>query len=179
MANGHVYPQADQNSWGSTYAQRPLLFHNQLGKKFDLVPAVEGSGLAVVIPARGAAFGDLFNDGRIDAVINVLDGVPVLLRNVNPDRHHWVELSLVGGAKSPRDAVGAAVYLTAGGLRQRADVLSGGSFVSSNDPRVHFGLGDAGKVDAVEIHWPSGLKEKLILPGVDKIFTVEEGKGIR
>jgi hypothetical protein len=168
----------DQNNWGTTYAERPLLFHNQLGKKFDLVPAVEGTGLALVIPARGAAFGDLFNDGRIDAVINNIDSVPVLLRNVNPDHHHWVELSLIGGAKSPRDAVGATVYLTAGGMRQRGDVLSGGSFVSSNDPRVHFGLADADKVDAVEIHWPSGLKEKVNLPGVDRIFTVEEGKGI-
>src|SRR5271168_3290733 len=178
VVNGHVYPQVDQNNWGSTYAERPLLFHNQLGKKFDLVPAVEGTGLALVIPARGAAFGDLFNDGRIDVVINNIDSVPTLLRNVNPDKHHWVELSLVGGPKSPRDAVGATVYLTAGGIRQRGDVLSGGSFVSSNDPRVHFGLGDANKVDEVEIHWPSGLKEKVNLPGVDKIFTVEEGKGV-
>jgi hypothetical protein len=70
------------------------------------------------------------------------------------------------------------VYLTAGGIKQRGDVLSGGSFVSSNDPRVHFGLGDADKVDAVEIHWPSGFKEKVILPGVDKIFSIEEGKGV-
>ena len=154
------------------------MFHNLQGKKFDLMPPVEGSGLALVIPARGAAFGDLFNDGRIDVVINNMDSVPALLRNVNPDHHHWVELRLVGGAKSPRDAVGAAVYLTAGGLRQRGDVLSGGSFVSSNDPRVHFGLGDSDKVEAVEIHWPSGLKEKVNLPGVDKIFTVEEGKGV-
>ena len=107
-----------------------------------------------------------------------MDSAPTLLRNVDPDHHHWVELSLIGGAKSPRDAVGATVYLTAGGLRQRGDVLSGGSFVSSNDPRVHFGLGDSDKVDAVEIHWPSGLKEKVNLPGVDKIFTVEEGKGV-
>ena len=178
IANGHVYPMVDQNNWGTTYAERPLLFHNQQGKKFDLVPAVEGTGLALVIPARGAAFGDLFNDGRIDVVINNMDSVPALLRNVNPDQHHWVELSLIGGPKSPRDAVGATVYLTAGGMRQRGDVLSGGSFVSSNDPRVHFGLGDADKVDAVEIHWPSGLKEKVNLPGVDKIFTVEEGKGV-
>ncbi len=150
LVNGHVYPMVDQNNWGTTYAERPLLFHNQLGKKFDLVPAVEGTGLALVMPARGAAFGDLFNDGRIDAVINNIDSVPVLLRNVNPDHHHWVELSLIGGPKSPRDAVGATVYLTAAGMRQRGDVLSGGSFVSSNDPRVHFGLGDADKVDAVE-----------------------------
>jgi hypothetical protein len=89
-----------------------------------------------------------------------------------------VELSLTGGPKSPKDAVGAAVYLTAAGIKQRGDVLSGGSFVSNNDPRVHFGLGAADKVDAVEIHWPSGLKEKVNLPGVDKIFSIEEGKGI-
>src|SRR5580700_6247041 len=178
VVNGHVYQAVDQNNWGSTYAERPLLFHNQLGKKFDLVPAVEGTGLAVVIPGRGAAFGDLFNDGRIDVVINNMDSVPVLLRNVNPDHHHWVELSLTGGAKSPRDAVGATVYVTAGGIKQRGDVLSGGSFISSNDQRVHFGLGDADRVDAVEVHWPSGLKEKVKLAGVDRIFTLEEGKGV-
>jgi hypothetical protein len=107
-----------------------------------------------------------------------MDGVPVLLRNVNPDYHHWVELKLIGGAKSPRDAVGATVYLTAGGIRQRGDVLSGGSYLSSNDMRVHFGLGDADKVDAVEIHWPSGQVEKLNLTAADCIFTVEEGKGV-
>ncbi len=101
------------------------------------------------------------------------------MRNVDADHHHWVELGLVGGPKSPRDAVGTAVYLTAGGLRQRGDVLSGGSFVSSNDQRVHFGIGAADKVDAVEIHWPSGVIEKVVLPGVDKIFTVEEGKGVK
>jgi hypothetical protein len=176
--NGHVYPLVDQNNWGTTYAERPLLFRNQLGKKFELVPPVEGTGLALVIPARGAAFGDLFNDGRIDVVINNMDLPPSLLRNVNRDKHHWVELSLVGGLKSPRDAVGATVYVTAGGVKQREDVLSGGSYISSNDQRVHFGLGDADKIDAVEIHWPSGQKENLILPGVDKIFTVEEGKGV-
>ncbi len=177
-ANGHVYPVVDQNNWGTSYAERPLLFHNQQGKKFDLQPAVEGTGLALVIPARGAAVGDLFNDGRIDVVINNMDSVPTLLQNVNPDHHHWVELSLVGGAKSPRDAVGATVYLTAAGLRHREDVMSSGSYVSSNDQRLHFGLGDADHVESVEIHWPSGLKEKVSLPAVDKIFTVEEGKGV-
>jgi hypothetical protein len=74
--------------------------------------------------------------------------------------------------------VGATVYLTAAGLRQRGDVLSGGSYLSSNDMRVHFGLGDANNVDAVEIHWPSGYVEKLKLPSVDRIFTLREGKGI-
>jgi enediyne biosynthesis protein E4 len=179
MINGHVYPQVDQHDWGTTFAQRPLLYRNLEGKKFELVPAVEGTGLAEVFPGRGAAFGDLFNDGKIDVVINVIDHHPVLLRNVSNDGHHWVELKLVGGPKSPRDAVGAAVYLTANGMRQRGDVLSGGSYMSSNDPRVHFGLGDATRVDLVEIHWPSGNVEKIKLPSVDRIFTIEEGKGIR
>jgi hypothetical protein len=179
IANGHVYPQVDQHpDWGMSYAQRPLLFHNQGNGTFALVPAVQGTGLAEVSVGRGAAFGDLFNDGKIDVVINNLDGVPSLLRNVNPDHHHWVEVQLVGGPGSPRDAVGATVYLAAGGLRQREDVLSGGSYLSSNDMRVHFGLGDAKTVSAVEIHWPSGNVEKLRLPAVDRIFTIDEGKGV-
>lgn len=179
IVNGEVYPQVDQHpEWGLSYAQRPLLFRNLHDGKFALVPAVEGTGLAEVSVGRGAAFGDLFNDGKIDVVINNIDGPPVLLRNVYPDHHHWVELKLIGGPKSPRDAVGATVYVTAGDLRQRGDVLSGGSYLSSNDMRVHFGLGDASAVSSVEIHWPSGHIERLHLPSVDRIFTVTEGKGI-
>lgn len=108
--NGHVYPQVDGHaSWGTTFAQRPLLFHNvpeegTKRRRFEYVPAVQDTGLAVVISARGAAFGDLFNDGKVDAVINPVDGPAVLRRNVNPDHHHWVEIKLVGGPKSPRDA---------------------------------------------------------------------------
>jgi enediyne biosynthesis protein E4 len=178
MVNGHVYPGVDKQDWGTTFAQRPLLFHNEQGKKFTLVPAVEGTGLAIVAPSRGAAFGDLFNDGKIDVVINPLDGPAILLRNVNPDHHHWVELKLVGGPKGPRDAIGATVYLTAGGIRQRGDVLSGGSYMSSNDQRVHFGLGDATTIDKLEIHWPGGAIENVHLPAVDRIFTIEQGKGV-
>jgi hypothetical protein len=179
LVNGHVYPQVDQHDWGTSYAQRPLLFHNiNKGQKFEEIPPVLGTGLAEVIPGRGAAFGDLFNDGKIDVVINCMDHVPALMRNVNPDHHHWVGLKLIGGPKSPRDAVGATVYLTAGGLRQRADVLSGGSYESSNDQRPHFGLGDATSIDAVEIRWPSGLVEPVTLPSVDRFFVIEEGKGV-
>jgi len=175
MADGHVYPQADKYAWGTTFAQRPLLFHNLAGKKFEPVPAVQGTGLADVIAGRGMAVGDLFNNGKLDAVINVIDGHPVLLRNVNPDRNHWIELKLVGGPKSPRDAVGAAVYLTAGGIKQRGDVISGGSYLSSNDPRVHFGLGAATKIDAIEVHWPSGAVEHFTVQGIDRIVTLKEG----
>jgi hypothetical protein len=179
IVNGHVYPQVDQHpDWGMSYAQRPLLFRNQGNGKFDLVPAVEGTGLAVVGVGRGAAFGDIFNDGKIDVIINNMDGVPALLRNVNPDHHQWVELRLIGGPKSPRDAVGATVYLTANGMRQRGDVLSGGSYLSSNDMRVHFGLGDATDAGTAEIHWPSGAKEIVKLPAVGRIYDITEGRGI-
>jgi hypothetical protein len=176
---GHVYPQVDQHNWGTSFAERPVLFHNQdHGKKFEVMPAVKGTGLADVIPARGAAFGDLFNDGKIDVVINCLDHAPVLLRNVSDEHNHWVGLMLIGGAKSPRDAVGSTVYVTAGGLRQRGDVMSGGSFESSNDFRLHFGLGQAAVVSKVEIRWPDGMKETYTLPGVDRYYAIEEGKGL-
>jgi hypothetical protein len=177
MSDGHVYPEADKYAWGTSWKQRPMLFHNMDGKKFEPVPAVEGTGLADVIAGRGMAIGDLFNDGKLDAVINVMDGHPVLLRNVSPDHNHWIEMKLVGGPKSPRDAVGATVYVTANGMKQREDVLSGGSYLSSNDPRPHFGLGTATKVDDIEIHWPSGKVEHFNVPGIDRIVTLKEGAG--
>ncbi len=177
MADGHVYPQVDQHPWGTSWAQRPMLFHNLAGKKFEPVPAVEGSGLADVVSGRGLAVGDLFNDGKLDVVINVMDGHPVLLRNVSPDHNHWLELKLVGGAGSPRDAIGATVYLTANGMRQRDDVLSGGSYGSTSDPRPHFGLGQVTTVDDIEVHWPSGKVEHFTVPGVDRIVTITEGTG--
>ncbi len=178
VANGHVYPEVDNSGWGTTFAQRPLLFHNLKGQKFDLIPAVRNTGLAELLTARGAAFGDLFNDGKIDVVINQLDKSPALLQNVSENTNHWVGLKLIGGRKSPRDAVGATAFLTANGIRQRADVLSGGSFASSNDQRLHFGLGQSSTTEKLEIHWPSGVVEQLTLPGVDRYYIVEEGKGI-
>jgi hypothetical protein len=178
VANGHVYPSVDQRDWGTTWAERPQLFRNLDGTKFQEVPPATGSGLALVVPARGAAFGDLFNDGHIDVVLNNMDSTPALLRNVVKNGNHWIAFKLVGGAKSPRDAVGAAVFLTAGGFRQRGDVLSGGSYGSSSDPRVHFGLGTASKIERVEIRWPDGKKEEVGIPGVDRIITVVEGQGI-
>jgi hypothetical protein len=177
-ANGHVYPGVDKQDWGTTWAQRPLLFRNLDGAKFQEVPPATGSGLATVMTARGAAFGDLFNDGHIDVVINNVDSTPALLRNVVKNSNHWVTLRLVGGPKSPCDAIGAKAFVTAGGVRQRGDVFSGGSYASSSDQRLHFGLGAVSKVDKLEIHWPSGAKEQVTLPAVDRIYTVVEGKGI-
>ena len=178
VANGHVFPIIDKQNWGTTWAQRPQLFRNLDGTKFQEVPPAAGSGLADVIPARGAAFGDLFNDGHIDVVINNLDSTASLLRNVVRNGNHWVGFRLIGGPKSSRDAIGAKVFVTAGGVRQRAEVFSGGSYGSNSDPRVHFGLGSVSKVDKVEIQWPSGTKQEISLPRVDKIFAVDEAKGL-
>ena len=175
-ANGHVYPEVDKMPWGTTWKQRPLLFHN-VGGKLELVPAVEGSSLAKVGVGRGLALGDLFNDGKIDAVINNVDGTPSFLHNVSPDKNHWLELRLVGGPKSPRDAIGATVYVKANGFRQRSDVVSGGSFASSSDQRLHFGLGASTSVDELEVHWPSGAVEQIKLPGIDAVYTLVEGTG--
>ena len=178
VANGHTYPGVDKQDWGTTWAQRPQLFRNLNGAQFAPVPPASGSGLADVITGRGAAFGDLFNDGHIDVVINNLDSPPTLLRNVVKNDNHWITLKLIGGSKSPRDAIGAKVFVTTGNVRQRADVFSGGSYGSSSDMRLHFGLGKATKVQKIEIQWPSGAKEEVVPSVVDRIVTIEEGRGI-
>jgi hypothetical protein len=179
IANGHVYPVADRTEWGTTWAERPQLFRNLDGSRFQEVPPATGSGLAVIVSARGAAFGDLFNDGHIDVVLNNIDAPPTLLRNVVKSENHWLTLKLVGGPKSQRDAIGAKVFLTAGAVRQRADVFSGGSYASTSDPRVHFGLGAATKIEKLEIRWPSGAVEEIAIPAIDRILTAVEGKGIK
>ena len=177
-ANGHIYPNVDQQPWGTSWAQRPLLLHNNKGK-LEFVPAVEGSGLAKVATARGMAFGDLFNDGRIDVVMNNMDSAPTLLRNVAQQSNHWIAFKLVGGPKSPRDAVGATVVVTANGFQQRQDVIAGGSFSSSPDQRPHFGLGPARSIEKIEVHWPSGTKEEIAPPpALDGFYKITEGKGI-
>ena len=176
-ANGHVYPAVDKQQWGTSFEERPLLFHSEHGKLVP-VPAVEGTSLARIGAGRGLAWGDLFNDGRLDAVINNIDGTPSFLRNVVETKNHWVELKLVGGPKSPRDAIGATVWLTAGGVRQRGDVISGGSYASTSDPHLHFGLGSSTVVEKLEIRWPSGLRETVAAPPVDAITAITEGKSL-
>src|SRR5262249_51216546 len=178
IANGHVYPSVDKFDWGTSWAERPLLMHNVTGKRFEVVPAATGSGLAVVKPARGAAFGDFDNDGRIDVVLNNVDTTPTLLHNEVNNGNHWLTIKLIGGPKGPRDAIGATVYCTTGNVKQRADVLSGTSYASQSDLRVHFGLGRASKIDKLEIHWPDKTIETVNVTAPDQFLTITEGKGI-
>jgi enediyne biosynthesis protein E4 len=180
VANGHVYPAVDRYQWGTSFAQQSLLFRNLATGRFERVGAAPASGLAQAWPSRGLAVGDLDGDGRPDAVLNNLDSPPAVLRNVTGQPGHWLILRLVGdaGKKSPKDATGAIVYLVTGKLRQRADVFSGASFGSHNDSRLHFGLGAARRVDKLEVKWPGGGVETFDVPGVDRVLTLTEGKGI-
>jgi hypothetical protein len=180
VANGHVYPAVDEHQWGTSFKQQLLLFRNLSTGKFARVGAAPASGLAIAIPARGLAIGDLDGDGRLDAVINNIDSKPTVLRNVTKPAGHWLSLRLVGDVskKSPKDAVGAIAYVTAGKLRQRQDVVSGAGYASQNDSRLHFGLGAATKIDRLEIVWPDGTSEAVNVPGVDRVLTIVEGKGV-
>ena len=191
VANGHVYPAVDRQQWGTSYAQQLLLFQNlphpdaaqaaKGARKFARVNAAPGSGLAEAWTSRGLAVGDLDGDGRADVVLNNMDGAPAILRNVSAAKNHWLRVRLVGdpARKSPRDATGAVVYLTTGKLRQRGEVVSGGSYSSQNDTYPLFGLGAATKVDRLEVHWPSGATKTFDVPAIDKTVTLAEGKGAR
>src|SRR5262249_31194197 len=165
VANGHVYPQVDRFDWGMTWAQRPQLFRNIRGTAFEEVPAATGSGLALVLPARGAAFGDLDHDGRVDIVLNNQDRPPTLLRNVAPGGH-WISIALTGGPGVPRDAVGSVVTLEAGPLRLRRDIVSGASYCSQSDMRAHFGLGNVSRIDRIIVQWPDATREVFAVSGV-------------
>jgi hypothetical protein len=180
VANGHVYPAVDEHQWGTSYAQQPLLFRNLKNGKFERVAAAPGSGLAGSWSSRGLAVGDLDGDGRVDAIMNNVDSKPTVLRNVTAASGHWLAFHLVGDVskKSPHDAIGAIAYLTTGKMRQRQDVISGGSYASQNDMTLHFGVGAATSVDKLEIKWPDGSLETVKVRAVDKKVTIEQGKGI-
>jgi enediyne biosynthesis protein E4 len=126
--------------------------------------------------SRGLAVGDLFNDGNMDVVIENLDGSPMILRNHEIGGHHWVSFELAG-TKSNRLAIGARLKLVAGGMTQTEEIHSGGSYLSQNDLRIHFGLGSATKIDRLEIRWPSGATDLIKDLAADTFYAVLEGKG--
>lgn len=181
-ANGHIFPQADPTSWGTSYLQTPLLLRNTGNGRFTDVSGSAGEGFARARSARGAGVGDLNNDGSLDVVLNNLDSGPALLKNARgPESGHWIAVQLIGdpGRKTPRDAIGSVVYCHAGGVRQRGEVASGRSYLSQSDLRVHFGLGSAERVERLEIVWTGGQRESHKPSGVDRHFVIEQGKGLR
>lgn len=175
--NGHVYPQMDQISSGAKYKQGKLLFINQTNGTFCNGSEQGGAALTELRVSRGAAFGDLDNDGQIDIVVEDLDASPMILKNEGDKTNHWLTLEL--GAKTGNPlAIGARIKLTTGKIIQTEEIRSGGSYLSSNDLRVHFGLGKAAKADSIEIRWNSGKVETLKDVAADKFYAILEGEGI-
>jgi enediyne biosynthesis protein E4 len=136
-----------------------------------------GPALSDPRASRGLAVGDLFNNGNLDVVIETLDGSPIILKNEGVPDRHWVSFELTG-VQSNRMALNARIRIVAGGVTQTDEVHSGGSYLSQNDTRIHFGLGTATKIDTVEIFWPSGKTDKIANLVADSFYSVMEGKGI-
>ncbi len=177
LANGHVYSQIADRKLHIAYKQPRVLYRNLRNGRFEDVSARSGPGIQTPNLGRGCAFGDLDNDGDIDVVINNLDAAPSVLRNDGGNRANWITIKCTG-TRSNRSAIGTRVKLTAGGHVQIDEVMSGSSYYSHSDLRLHFGLGDAAKVDLLEIAWPSGLKESFTGLLANHLITIEETRGI-
>jgi enediyne biosynthesis protein E4 len=171
VVNGHVYPQLPG------YRQRNFVHKNNRDGTFTEVAEQLGAPFLEKRVGRGAAFGDIDNDGDLDVVINNLDGAPQLLRNDGGNANNSVLIKTVG-VKSNRDGIGARVKVVAGDLIQIDEVRSGGSYISQNDLRLHFGLEKRTKIDLVEVRWPSGVVDRVTDASVNKILTIKEGQGL-
>jgi hypothetical protein len=176
-ANGHVYPQVDMIPSDPGYRQPTVLSMNLGDGNFCDASEQAGPALEEKRVGRGLAVADLFNDGNMDVVIEDLDGSPMVLRNHGIPGRHWVSFELAG-TKSNRMALNARVKIVAGGMTQTDEVHSGGSYLSQNDLRMHFGLGSATKIDSVEIRWPSGTVDRIGSLAPDQFYSVLEGRGI-
>jgi hypothetical protein len=176
LANGHVYPEVDSQHLGSDYREPRILYHNQGDGRFADISAGAGPGITTAASGRGLAIGDLWNDGRISAVISNMSAPPSLLVNQAKTPNHWIAFRTVG-TKSNRDGIGARIRLKTGQRVLVDEVRSGSSYDSNNDMRVHFGLGAATKVESVEVRWPGGLIESFRDLRVDAINHLKEGSG--
>ncbi len=174
LANGHPDDMIENYSAQVKYAEPILLFHQEDGKLKD-VSAEAGPAFTKSYPARGLAAGDFNNDGRIDILIATNGGAPVLLKNRSGEGNHWLGLKLEG-VTCNRDAIGAKLRWSAGGVIRTLQKNSGGSYLSSHDPRVVLGVGKAEKIDWVEITWPqpSGKVQRIENPAPDRYMTVRE-----
>jgi hypothetical protein len=176
VVNGHVYPEVDKYKLGSEYLEPRVLFRNLGNGTFADVSKAAGPALQERDSGRGLAVGDLWNDGRMSAVISNMNAPVALLVNQAKSSNHWIAFRTVG-TKSNRDGIGARITARAGGRIFVDEVRSGSSYDSNNDMRVHFGLGTATKIDSVQVRWPSGLRESFEGLAVDKIQTLKEGSG--
>ncbi len=176
IADGHVYQGVEQSTAHGHYKQINLLFHNERNGKFENVTGqVQGNGFSTPRLGRGAAFADFFNDGHEDVVVGNNDDPPTLLRNRSGGSNHFVSFRLVG-VRSNRDALGSRIRVSAGGVNQIREIAAGGSYMSHNDLRAHFGLGASKQVENVEIIWPNGSKQSFHNVKADQFYVVEEGK---
>jgi len=177
MVNGHVYPQVNVAGIGTKYREPKLLFLNQRNGNFRNISQEAGAAIQLPQVSRGLAAGDLFNDGRIELVVENLEGEPMILRPEGGPQNHWISFALQG-TKSNRLALNARVRVTAGELVEEDEVRSGGSYLSQNDLRLHFGLGKHERIDKVEVFWPSGAKEVFSQLLSDRFYTLREGQGV-
>ncbi|MCP3902318.1 MAG: CRTAC1 family protein, partial [Planctomycetes bacterium] len=177
VANGHVYPQVDAVGGPESYAQANQLFQRTAGGRFRDVSSGAGPGLAVARVSRGAAFGDLDDDGDLDVVINNFDATPTVLRNDSQTDGSWLKVQLRGTGLN-RSAIGARVRVEAGGRFLSRYLRSSDSYLSHHDPRLHFGLGTAETVDRVVVDWPDGSSETIPGTEADVLIVVEQGKGV-
>jgi hypothetical protein len=175
VVNGHLYPEADKFNMGLQYKQTPLVFLNNRDKTFRETSAQ--LALTQHWKSRGMAVGDFDNDGRLDILINNLDDGPVLLHNQMENTGHWLLVKCIG-TKSNRSAIGARLSLRAGDLSETREIKAGVSYLSSNDLRVHLGLGPHAKADLLEIKWPSGFVQRFENVRGDQIVVITEGSDL-
>jgi hypothetical protein len=175
VVNGHIYPEADRVASGTSYAQSNQLFANADGSRFRDVSAEAGLGAKRL--GRGAAFGDVDDDGDVDVVVANMHALPSLLRNEGGSAGGFLQLLLVGTA-SNRDGVGARLELNSDGRLQHRTAKAGGGYLSSHDPRLHFGLGERRVAEGAVIRWPSGARESLGSLEAGSLYVVKEGVGV-